>query len=355
MMDNKKTFKVTRTLVLVLVCLLSCEINAQPILYVENPEYHGHYNAFTCLSVRLTNNKTILTHRFKASNISNSFWVYKGCYLQTFDSSRKYNLLYVKNASFDKYNTKKINDYSDFTQVFEPLPANCTRFKYYEPDGRYETYDLNNYTGRKIVYSDNRCSYTFKRVANAFSQIFSDNQNVVKVCRENGEFLSKIRKMEVSLNYPIITLVYRFGDSSYEGAYEFRFNVNDVQIEEYAIDNGKRFYVINSGSGIVYNNLATYYDREDYINGNSDNCKYIFFNSDYPILNRRIGNALLALLKAARDPNADVPIDFDKAPSGMSFKNMVRNKTKSTSNNGSIKNGAAKRSTNRVPTLRKTK
>ena len=342
-------------LIAIMICSLCGTITAQPILHVENPEYHGRSTSFKCLSVRLTTSKTIITHRYTTYNATGKYWINRGCYLQTYDSSRKYSLLYVKNAEYNKYDAKSVTSYSDFTQVFEPLPPNCTRFKYYEPDGSYETYDLNNYTGRKIYYSDNRWSNNFRRVANAFSQIFSDNQNVVKLCRDNGDFSSKIGKMEVSLNYQTITLLYRFGDSSYEGAYEFRFNVNDVQIEEYEIDNGKRFYIINSGSGIVYNNLVTSYNREDYINSNSDNCKYIYFNSDYPILNRRIGYALLALLKAARDPNADVPIDFDKAPSGMSFKNMVRNKAQSKSNNANTKSGSSKRSTNRVPALKKTK
>ena len=331
-----------------MVCLLFGIINAQPILYVENPEYHSYSTSFKCLSVRLTANKTILTHRFKASNGSDGFWVNKGCYLQTFDSPRKYNLLYVKNASFDKYGTKKIHDYSDFTQVFEPLPANCTRFKYYEPDGRYETYDLSSYSGRKIVYSDNRNSYNFNRVADAFSKLFNDNQNMIKVCSEQGEFMSKLSKMEVALNYPMITLVSRFGDSGSEWAFEFRFNVNDSQIEEFEIDNGKRFYVMNSRSGVICNHLASYYDREDYIDGN-DSRKYIFFNSDYSVLNRRIGNALLALIKISKDPNAYVSTDFDRAPSGMSFVNRVRNSKSNATRRTVKKNGT----TNRIPTLKK--
>lgn len=349
----KKMYQITKILSFVYICFLSCKINAQPILYVENPEYHSYSTSFKCLSVRLTANKTILTHRFKASNGSDGFWVNKGCYLQTFDSPRRYNLLYVKNASFDKYETKKIHDYSDFTQVFEPLPANCTRFKYYEPDGRFETYDLSSYNGRKIVYSDNQNSYNFNRVADAFSKLFNDNQNMIKVCSEQGEFMSKMSKIEVALNYPLITLICRSRGSGSEWALEFRFYVNDAQIEEYEIDSGKKFYVINSGSGVICNHLESYHDREDYIIG-SDSRKYIYFNSDYPILNRRIGNALLALLKVSRNQNASIAIDFDNTPSGMSFINMTR-KTRSTTNNKSSKGGTKNRSQNRVPTLKKTK
>ena len=339
-------------LFLIIICLLCGRISAQPILYVENPEYHGNSTSFECLSVRLTENKTILTHRYKASNSSNGFWINKGCYLQTYDSPRKYNLLYVKNASFDRYNTKKINDFSDFTQVFEPLPANCTRFKYYEPDGRYETYDLNNYTGQKIVYSQNNISYNFKQVADAFSRIFSENPNVIEVCRNGVKYSPRINKIEVSLNYPMITLVCR--DNSNITAYEYRFNVNDVQIEEYSIDSGKRFYVINSESAIAYNTIETSFDREDFIIG-SHSYNYFFFNSDNPVLNRRIGNALLALLKSSRAPNAFVSTDFEKNPSGMSFVNRIRSSNSNATNRTEKRSGTVNRSTSRVPTLKKTK
>lgn len=342
----KKMYQITKIITFVYICLLSCKINAQPILYVENPEYHSYSTSFKCLSVRLTANKTILTHRFKASNGSDGFWVNKGCYLQTYDSPRKYKLLYIKNASFDKYNREKIHDYSDFTQVFEPLPTNCTRFKYYEPDGRYETYDLNNYTGRKIVYSDNKKTYNFIQVADAFSRLFSDNPNVIEVCRNNVSTSPRIDKVEVSLNYPMITLLCR--ENGGITAYEFRFNINDAQIEEYSIDTGKRFYVINSESAIAYNALQTIFDREDLIIG-SHCYKYIYFNSDYPVLNRRIGNALLALIKISKDPNAYVSTDFDKAPSGMSFVNRVRNSKSNATRRTVKKNGT----TNRIPTLKK--
>ena len=348
-MDYKKTIRMKRRIFLiVIVSLFFCKIQAQPILYVENPEYHGNSSSFKCLSVRITENKTILTHRYKASNSSDRFWINKGCYLQTYDSPRKYNLLYIKNASFDKYNTKKVYDYTDFTQVFEPLPANCTRFKYYEPDGRYETYDLNNYAGQKIVYSDNKETYNFKQVADAFSRLFSDNPNVVEVCRNDISYSPKINKIEVSLNYPMITLICR--DKSDITAYEFRFNVNDAQIEEYSIDTGKRFYVINSESAIAYNTIHTASDREDFIIG-SHSYKYFYFNSDYPVLNRRIGNALLALIKSSRNLNAYVSTDFDKTPSETSFVNRVRNSKTNTQNRTERKSGT----TNRVPTLKKTK
>lgn len=358
MIDLKETFRVTRTNVLVLVCLLSCAINAQPILYVENPEYHGQSNAFTCLSVRLTNNKTIITHRFKASNVSDRFWIYKGCYLQTFDSSRKYNLLYAKNASFDKYDAKTIHDYTDFTQVFEPLPANCSRFKYYEPDGRYETYDLNSFNGRKFVYSDNLNTNNFKRVADAFSSLISSNPYVIGISTEKNSFLSKIQKIEISFNNPTLTLLARFADTNTEWGFEFRFNVNKVQIEEYSFDSGKIFYVINNCLGsfysdIVYHHLGTYNYCEDLISSQAEYCKSIIFNCDDPILNKRIGYALLALIKSARNPNEYIPVDFNKVPSGISLIKKQHGKTNNATNS---RNGNSKsRTANRVPTLKKTK
>lgn len=342
---------VARTFTIILICILSCRIYAQPIMHVESPSFQSRY--FQCLSARLTKDKTILTYKFKASNAVKKFWVDRNTYLQTFDNSHKYKLLYVKNATYNEYDAKTIYDTTDYSEIFEPLPANCTRFKYYHSDGSYDIYDLSSYSGRKIIYSDNRNSYNFNRVADAFSKLFNDNQNMIKVCSEQGDYLPKLSKIEVAFNYPMITLVCRFNDSGSEWAFEYRFNVNDTQIEEYVIDNGKRFYVINSGSGVICNHLESYHDREDYIIG-SDSRKYIYFNSDYPILNRRIGNALLALLKVSRNQNASIAIDFDNTPSGMSFINMTR-KTRSTTNNKSSKGGTKNRSQNRVPTLKKTK
>ena len=322
---------------------------------MENPEYHGNSTSFECLSVRLTENKTILTHRYKASNSSNGFWINKGCYLQTYDSPRKYNLLYVKNASFDRYNTKKINDFSDFTQVFEPLPANCTRFKYYEPDGRYETYDLNSNTGRKYVYSTGRDSYNFKKVCNAFSSYFSTNSNIFKISTEKNTFMSKVQGVELSLNYPFLTFLCRMVDNNYPWAVEFRININDTHIDQ-AIGKNECFYVINCESGIVYNQLNTRYDCEDYITTASENCRAIIFSSDYPLLNTRLGNALLALLKSAKNQNIDIPTNFDNPPSGMSFNKMyIGGAAPQSSNKGNSRANSKNTSVNHVPTLRKTK
>ena len=339
-----------------MVCLLFGIINAQPILYVENPEYHGHSNAFTCLSVRLTNNKTILTNRFKASNGSDGFWVNKGCYLQTFDSSRKYNLLYVKDVSFDKNNAKKIYDYSDFTQVFEPLPANCTRFKYYEPDGRYETYDLNSYTGRKFVYSNGSESYSFKNVCNAFSSFIGTNSNVFKIATEKNTFMSNIQGVELSLNYPYLTFLCRMVDNSYPWAIEFRININDTHIDQ-AIGKNESFYVINCESGILYNHLHTYNYCEDYITTSNENCRSMIFYSELPLLNNRLGNALLAIIKSAKNQNINVSTDFNTPPSGMSFNKVyIGGASSQTTNKNNIKKGDIKGSTkSRIPTLKKTK
>lgn len=331
-------------------------IKAQPFLYVENPEYHGHSTSFDCLSVRLTANKTILTHRFKASNGSNGFWVNKGCYLQTFDSSRKYNLLYIKNASYDKYSMKKISTTSDFTQVFEPLPANCTRFKYYEPDGSFETYDLNSYTGRKFVYSNGSESYSFKNVCNAFSSFISTNSNVFKIATEKNTFMSKIQGVELSLNYPYLTFLCRMVDNSYPWAIEFRFNINDTHID-HAIGKNESFYVINCESGIIYNHLHTYNYCEDNITTSNENCRSMIFYSELPLLNNRLGNALLAILKSARNQNINVSTDFNSPPSGMSFNKVyIGGASSQTTNKKNIKKGDIKGSTkSRIPTLKKTK
>ena len=338
------------------MCILWGKINAQPILYVENPEYHGASSSFKCLSVRLTTSKTIITHRYTTSNTSDKYWINKGCYLQTYNSSRKYNLLYVKNAEYNKYDAKRVSGYSDFTQVFEPLPPNCTKFKYYEPDGSYETYDLSNYSGYRVVYSNNE-NYNFKRVADALSNLVSNNFETIKVGTELSSTLSKMRKIEFALNYPMLTFVCRFGSYSSEWAHEYRLNVNDAKIEEYAFDSGAHFYVINCGSGIIHNMLSTLYNCEDYISDQSNYYSSLIFNSDYSVLNRKIGNALLALIKTARDPNAAVSIDFDQAPSGIAITKKIIGNSNSASER-TKKNSTKKivnRSTNRVPALKKTK
>ena len=114
-----------------------------------------------------------------------------------------------------------------------------------------------------------------------------------------------------------------------------------------------KFYAIEMFNGNYI--LLTVIDHNDNVIEDVKTInKYIYFNSDYPILNRRIGNALLALLKVSRNQNASIAIDFDNTPSGMSFINMTR-KTRSTTNNKSSKGGTKNRSQNRVPTLKKTK
>lgn len=344
-----------RSLILVLFCLLCNLILAQPILHVELPSVDLNMS-FKCLSVRLATNKTIITNRFKASNKSNTFWVNRGCYLQTFDSPRKYNLLYIKNASYEKNTAKIIQGSCIYTQVFEPLPANCTRFKLCESDGSYETYDLNSWLGRKIIYSNNVTSNNFKRIAEAFSNLINNNSKVIKIATEKTTD-QKIGKIEIAINYPMLTFVCRYGNNSTEWAHEYTFNVNDVQIEEYAFDSGNLIYAINSGSGIVNNNLNTSFNYEDYMSDIQNHYKSLIIDSEDPILNRRIGNAILALIKTSRYPSAEVSTDFDKTPSDMTFikKNMGNSNTAPIRTSNKTKNRTTNRPVNRVPALKKTK
>lgn len=352
--------KMLRIIFGVLVYFMSCSIFAQPIVHVEYPSYNGRSNQFKCLSVRLTNDKTIITQEFVPVQSFGWFWVNKGCYLQTYDSPQKYKLLYVKNAADSEANAKKTYNSTTFTQVFEPLPANCTRFKYYEPDGRYEIYDLNSYTGRKFIYSSNTNSYYFNRITTSFSTLINNYSDKIGISTESNTFKSKLKKIEVSFNNPTLTITARYAEGTFVSGYEFRFNINDVQIEEYSFDSGTTFYVINNCLGsyeskISYYHLDTYYNCEDFISSQANYCKSLIFSCDSPLLNKKLGYALLALIKSAKNPNESVSADFNKAPSGISFikKRHGRSSATADSRIKNKKNVTTRNTINRIPTLKK--
>lgn len=305
---------------------------AQPIVYVEKPAFYSRSTSFGCHSVRISKDKTIITSTYNPQNGSGSFWVNRGCYLQTFDSPRRYNLLYVKGAALGRFEAKHYSNSVTFTQVFEALPSNCTRFKYVEPNGDYETYDLNSFSGQKITFSSGFLSYNQQNVINAITNLISNYNDAIEFGMGETYTTTKLRKLEISYNSPMLTLTCRY---SYGGqnmsAYEYRFNVNDASIEKIT-ENNQDFIHIICPSGFAYNSLTSSTTTEDYPYG-PYNYKDLCFSSKMPLLNKRFGNGLATLFKSLKNPNMIISTDFDELPSGVT----IKHRTKNSISNSSVK------------------